>query len=90
MISWCGHRLENKTGSDFGVRTIGPTHTKTTVQILLPAPSDPHTPMGSKTKVEVEGEFYAQGMDDASAKKAVLAMFEMVFNEDNSNLKNYK
>jgi hypothetical protein len=49
-----------------------------------------YTPMGNKTKVMVEGDFYAQGMDDASTKKAVLAMFEMVFNEDNANLKNYK
>ena len=49
-----------------------------------------YTPMGNKTKVMVEGDFYAQGMDDASTKKAVLAMFEMVFNEDNANLKTYK
>jgi len=27
--------------------------------------------MGSKTKVEVEGEFVAQGMDEPSTKKAV-------------------
>ena len=49
-----------------------------------------YTPMGNKTKVTVEGDFYAQGMDDASTKKAVLALYEMVFNEDNANLKNYK
>jgi ligand-binding SRPBCC domain-containing protein len=49
-----------------------------------------YTPMGDKTKVVVEGDFYAQGMDDASTKKAVLAMWDMVFNEDNANLKNYK
>jgi len=49
-----------------------------------------YTPMGNKTKVVVEGDFYAQGMDDASIKKAVLAMWETVFNEDNNNLKNYK
>jgi len=49
-----------------------------------------YTPMGNKTKVQVDGEFNVQGMDDASAKKAVLSMFEMVFNEDNANLKNYK
>jgi hypothetical protein len=46
--------------------------------------------MGNKTKVLVEGDFTAQGMDDAATKKAVLGMFEMVFNEDNANLKNYK
>jgi len=49
-----------------------------------------YTPMGEKTKVEVEGEFVAQGMDEASTKKAVLGMFEMVFNEDNANLKKFK
>jgi hypothetical protein len=49
-----------------------------------------YTPMGDKTKVLAEGDFYAQGMDDASTKKAVLAMWEMVFNEDNANLRNYK
>jgi len=49
-----------------------------------------YTPMGNRTKVVVEGDFQAQGMDDASTKKAVLAMWEMVFNEDNAHLKNYK
>ncbi len=49
-----------------------------------------YTPMGSKTKVEVEGDFIAQGMDDASTKKAVLSMLEIVFNEDNANLQKFK
>jgi hypothetical protein len=49
-----------------------------------------YTPMGDKTKVVVEGDYYAQGMDDASTKKAVLAMLDVVFNEDNANLKKYK
>jgi hypothetical protein len=49
-----------------------------------------YTPMADKTKVVVEGDFSAQGMDDASTKKAVLGMWDMVFNEDNTNLKNYK
>ena len=52
--------------------------------------SHTYTPMGNKTKVVVEGEFVAQGMDDASLKKAVLGMFEQVFNEDSAALKNYK
>jgi hypothetical protein len=46
--------------------------------------------MGNKTKVTVEGEFIAQGMDDATLKKAALMMFEQVFNEDAANLRNYK
>jgi len=52
--------------------------------------SHTYTPMGNKTKVVVEGEIVAQGMDDASLKKAVLGMFEQVFNEDSAALKNYK
>jgi ligand-binding SRPBCC domain-containing protein len=49
-----------------------------------------YTPAGDKTKVIVEGEFVAQGVDDATLKKAVLAMFEQTFNEDAANLRNYK
>jgi hypothetical protein len=49
-----------------------------------------YTPMGQKTKVVVEGEFTAQGLDDAATKKSVLAMLEMVFNEDNANLQKFK
>ena len=49
-----------------------------------------YTPMGNKTKVVVEGEFIAQGMDDASLKKAALRNLELVFNEDSANLRNYK
>ncbi len=52
--------------------------------------SHTYTPMGNKTKVVVEGEFVAQGMDDATLKKAALGMLEQVFNEDTANLKNYK
>ena len=52
--------------------------------------SHTYTPMGDKTKVVVEGEFVAQGMDDASLKKAALGMFEQVFNEDSAALKSYK
>jgi len=49
-----------------------------------------YTPMGAKTKVVVEGEFVAQGMDDAALKKAAMALFEQVFNEDIAHLKNFK
>lgn len=49
-----------------------------------------YTPMGAKTKVVVEGEFVAQGMDDAALKKAAMAMFEQVFNEDTAQLKSFK
>lgn len=49
-----------------------------------------YTSMGPKTKVIVEGEFVAQGMDDAALKKAALALFEQAFNEDVAHLKNFK
>jgi ligand-binding SRPBCC domain-containing protein len=52
--------------------------------------SHTYTPMGNKTKVTVEGEFVAQGMDETTVKKAALMMFEQVFNEDAANLKRYK
>jgi hypothetical protein len=46
--------------------------------------------MGGKTKVVVEGEFFAQGLDDAAVTRAALAMFEQVFNEDTAQLKSFK
>jgi len=49
-----------------------------------------YTPMGNKTKVSVEGEFVAQGMDDATLRKAALMMLEQVFNEDSANLRNFQ
>jgi ligand-binding SRPBCC domain-containing protein len=74
--------------------TMNPPRAHTTEILSGPMKGSKHThtyiPMGNKTKVQVEGEFMAQGMDDASTKKAVLSMFEMVFNEDNANLKKFK
>jgi hypothetical protein len=49
-----------------------------------------YTPMGDKTKVFVEGDFRIEGLDDAATKKAVLGYLEVVFNEDNALLRNYK
>jgi hypothetical protein len=46
--------------------------------------------MGKKTKVAVEGEFVGQGMDEQRLTKAALVMLDQVFNEDVSNLRNYK
>ena len=74
--------------------TMNPPKSMSTEVLSGPMKGSKHThtytPMGQKTKVEVEGEFVAQGMDEASTKKAVLGMFEMVFNEDNANLKKFK
>jgi ligand-binding SRPBCC domain-containing protein len=49
-----------------------------------------YTPMGDKTKVEVNGEFKFEGLDDESTRKAALAMLEEVFNEDTAALRKYK
>ncbi len=74
--------------------TMNPPKSHTTEFLAGPMKGSKHTttytPMGNKTKVQVEGEFQAQGMDDASTKKFVLSFLEMVFNEDTANLKSYK
>lgn len=49
-----------------------------------------YTPMGAKTRVDVEGDFRMQGMDDASTKKAALGFLAEVFDEDSAALKKYK
>jgi hypothetical protein len=49
-----------------------------------------YTPVGSKTRVDVEGEFKMQGMDEASIKKAALGFLAEVFDEDNATLRKYK
>ena len=46
--------------------------------------------LGAKTRVDVEGEFHMQGMDDASTHKAALGFLAQVFDEDNAALKKYK
>ncbi len=49
-----------------------------------------YTPMGGKTRVDVEGEFRMQGMDDASTRKAALGFLAEVFDEDQASLKKYR
>ena len=49
-----------------------------------------YTPMGSKTKVEVAGDFKIQGLDEQATRKAVLAQLNELFDEDNASLKQYK
>ena len=49
-----------------------------------------YTPMGAKTRVDVEGEFHMQGMDEASTRKAALGFLAEVFDEDQASLKKYK
>lgn len=52
--------------------------------------SNKYTPMGTKTRVDVEGEFHMQGMDEAATKKAALGFLAQIFDEDNAALKKYK
>ncbi len=49
-----------------------------------------YTPMGNKTRVEVDGEFRFQGMDEAATKKAALGFLAEVFDEDSATLRKYK
>ncbi len=49
-----------------------------------------YTPMGSQTRVEVEGDFRMQGMDDASTRQAALGLLAQMFDEDQANLRRYK
>jgi hypothetical protein len=49
-----------------------------------------YTSMGNRTRVDVDGEFHIQGMDDASTRQAALGFLSVVFEEDQSNLKRYK
>lgn len=86
--------LDGSTHAESWKITMNPPESMSTEVVSGPMKGTKHThtytPMGSKTKVEVEGEFVMQGMDDASTKKAVLSMYEMVFNEDNANLQKFK
>lgn len=49
-----------------------------------------YTPMGDKTRVEVERDFRIQGMDDSQIRKSVLAYFDEVFREDDAALQRLK
>ncbi len=49
-----------------------------------------YTPMGAKTRIDVDGEFRMQGMDEAATRKAALGFLAEVFDEDNAALKKYK
>ncbi len=49
-----------------------------------------YTPMGNKTRVEVDGEFKFQGMDDSQTRKVALGFLSEVFDEDTQSLRAYK
>ncbi len=52
--------------------------------------SSRYTPMGTKTRIDVDGEFRMQGMDEPSTRKAALGFLAEVFDEDNAALKKYR
>ena len=49
-----------------------------------------YTPAGNKTRVEVEGDFVIQGMDEAATRAAALGFLAEVFDEDQRTLQRYK
>ncbi len=49
-----------------------------------------YTSRGNKTRVDVEGEFHFQGMDDARTRETALGFLNAVYVEDRANLSRYK
>jgi hypothetical protein len=49
-----------------------------------------YTPMGNRTKVEVEGDFRIEGMDDSATREAALGFLAEVFEEDRVNLQRFQ
>jgi hypothetical protein len=52
--------------------------------------SHKYTSLGNRTRVEVEGEFHIQGLDDASTRQAAMGFLSEVYEEDRSSLGKYK
>lgn len=49
-----------------------------------------YTSLGNRTRVDVEGDFHIQGMDEAATRQAALGFLSQVFEEDQANLGRYK
>ncbi len=49
-----------------------------------------YTSRGNKTRVDVEGEFHFQGMDDTTTRQVAMGFLSQVFDEDSASLRNYK
>lgn len=49
-----------------------------------------YTPMGNRTKVDVEGDFRFQGLDEAATRQAALGFLAQVFDEDQASLARFK
>ncbi|HYB67420.1 MAG TPA: hypothetical protein VEC43_03760 [Candidatus Acidoferrales bacterium] len=49
-----------------------------------------YIPKGNKTGITIVGEFVLSGMDEKVTREAVMAQYQVTFDEDNANLKNTK
>lgn len=49
-----------------------------------------YIPKGNKTGITIVGDFVLSGMDEKATRDALMAQFQVSFNEDNANLKNTK
>ena len=49
-----------------------------------------YIPMGEKTGITVVGDFVVSGLDEKATKDAILSQMQIVFDEDNANLKRMK
>ena len=49
-----------------------------------------YTPKGTKTGITIVGDFVLSGMDEKTTRDAIMAGFQVTFDEDNANLKNLK
>jgi len=49
-----------------------------------------YTPMGNRTKVDVEGDFHFQDLDNAATRQAALGFLSQVFDEDQASLARFK
>ena len=46
-----------------------------------------YVPKGNKTAITIVGDFVLSGMDEKTTRDAVMAQLQVVFDEDNANLK---
>jgi hypothetical protein len=46
-----------------------------------------YVPKGNKTGITIVGDFVLSGMDEKTTREAVMAQLQVVFDEDNANLK---
>jgi hypothetical protein len=49
-----------------------------------------YVPKGNKTGITIVGDFVLSGMDEKTTRDAVMAQLQVVFDEDNANLKKTK